>query len=195
MKNLIFAVVFLAVAFFVGTELHERAKDQDWLSSRKEQNSETHKPLPSKNRAPKSPSINDWEAPSYPARMELSNKEGQLLRVTLLGRDKTHIFFLRHGDNKEFRYAISHLDDASRKKVTYYPESPARTVKDENRKLHALHRQSLEEQVERISQRSLDIQKEYRSSHSKTERRTLMREYEALQRERLAFELEIDQYK
>lgn len=199
MTNLIGAIIFLVVAFFVGTELYERAKEQNWLgapSAKGEQYGPNgEKSLPSKGRVPKSPPIRDWESPSYPVRMELSNSGGQLLRVTLLGRDKTHIFFLRHGDDKEFRYAISDLDEGSRNKILVYPESRAREIKDQNRKLHALHVQSLEEEVGRIDQRSLTVRKAYKSTKSKTERRTLMREYEDLQKERLALEMEIEEYK
>ena len=201
MINLIGAVLFLVVAFFVGTELYERAKDQDLFgplsgivdfgsSSDDGQNG-----LPSKDSTPKSPSIRDWVAPTYPARMELVNSEGQPLRVTLLGHDRTHIFFLRHGDDKNFRFAIEDLDKASQEKVNNYPESPMSSTQQENRKLHALHAQSLELAIERIDQRLHAIRKEHKNCNSKTQRRTLMREYEELKQERLAFEFDVSQYK
>ncbi|MGC6455948.1 MAG: hypothetical protein ACON39_05320 [Coraliomargaritaceae bacterium] len=151
--------------------------------------------LSSQQNVPKSPSIRDWEAPSYPSRMELVNVEGQQLRVTLLGRDHTHIFFLRHDDDKKFRYKIEDLDIQSQEKVKKYPESPMSPRQQENRKLHALHAQSLEEEIDRIDQRLLSIRKEHKKSNSKTQRRTLMREYQELQQERLAFELEVSKYK
>lgn len=196
MKNLIGALLFLALAFYVGSELYERAKDKDWLSAPSGGGEKADlDSLPSKSNVPRSPSIRDWEAPAYPARMELSNTDGRQLRVTLLGRDRTHIYFLRHGDDEQFSYAIEDLDTASREKVSAYPESQMNHKQKESRKLHALHVRNLEEQIARINERSSAIKKEHRQSGSQTERRTLLREYEQLQQKRLAFEKEMEEYR
>lgn len=195
MKNLVGALLFLALAFYVGSELYERAKGKDWLGAPfGSREKSTRKSLPSKDSVPRSPSIRDWEAPAYPARMELSNADGRQLRVTLLGRDRTHIYFLRHGDDEQFSYAIEDLDTASREKVSAYPESQMNHKQKESRKLHALHVRNLEEQIARINERSSAIKKEHRQSGSQTERRTLLREYEQLQQKRLAFEKEMEEY-
>lgn len=195
MKNLIGALLFLALAFYVGTELYERAKDKDWLSApSRKGDAASFKKLPSKSNAPRSPSVQDWKAPSYPAKLELANADGKQLRVTLLGRDSTHIYFLRNGDEEEFRYPIQNLNEFSREKVMLYPESGMNKEQKESRKLHALYVKNLEERIAQIDVRLSAIEKEYKQSNSQTLRRTLMRQYEELKQERLAFELEIGEY-
>ena len=186
MKELIGALIFLALTFYVGTELYERAKDKDWLSA---PTSGSEVDIVT---VPKPPPVKDWEAPSYPAKLELYNKDGRGLRLNLLGRDSTHIYFLRFEDDREFSYSIEDLDEASRRKVRAFPES--KLDDKQNLKLHALHVQNLENKMRLIDERMSAVDKEYRISNSQTERRTLMREFEELEQEYLALENEIEEY-
>ena len=196
MKNLISAVFFLALAFFVGSELYQRAIEKNWLSgSFPGSQWVSGSVLATKDNLEKTPSLKDWEAPNYPVRIELRNREGRHLRVNLLGRDATHIYFLRHGDDEEFRYAISELNASSRKQILVYPQSRMNVQQKQSRKLHALHVGSLEAEIARIDERLSVINREHKVTKSKAERRTLMREYEGLKAKRLTFENEILEYK
>ena len=182
MKNLLGAAVFLAIAAIIGNKLYERARETDWLES---DSSEEEV-------------VASTVVLSYPDGVQLANREGRVLDVTLLGRSSSHVQFRRVGGGEPFVYSIDMLDSASQRLVRQYPESGIQNASDHlsrgEMSLVDNHVENLRNEIRKIDSRCDIIGKKYAASSSKTERRTLRNEYEELQKERVAFEEDIAEH-
>lgn len=183
MKNLLGAVVFLAIAALVGAKLYERAQDMDWVES-----------------DPSEAELAEGAVKRlrYPDDLELRNRDGRALEVTLIGRSQTHVQFRRAGDAQAFVYAIDQLDTASERLVRQYPETQIHNADKHLERgeldLAALQVENLRREIARIDEKCATIKKKHAASQSQTERRTLVNEFEELQRERVALEEDLSKY-
>ena len=65
----------------------------------------------------------DYIAPHFPREMTLTNKDGDVVEVTLIRRDEINAYFLKEGKAILESYKIAQLNFLSRCKVKLYPKS------------------------------------------------------------------------
>ncbi|MGB0415883.1 MAG: hypothetical protein ACPGKS_03435 [Coraliomargarita sp.] len=184
MKNLLGAALFLAIAAIVGGKLYERAKEMEWIDVDGSEDATFEGGA--------------TQQFSYPDTVQLSNRDGRVLQVTLMGRSRSHVQFRRAGDSQPFVYAIDQLDAASEKLVMSYPESglqnATRHLKSGEMELADIHIENLHKEIRRIDQKCELLRKKHSGSTSETERRTLQNEYEELEKQRIGFEEDLAEY-
>ena len=124
----------------------------------------------------------------YPAAVNIKNTVGREMMVTLLARSETHIQFARP-DSEEFVYPISSLDLAAQALISKYPNDGIKNavayMEQGSLKLGDLYVQQLEKRIREIDKKAEDLSRGYASSHGNTEKRTIRREVEKLQAERV----------
>jgi len=60
-------------------------------------------------------------AASYPLETELTNKEGKVIEVTIIGRTAKEVIFTRKGEDKEVTFPLAKLSKADRRRVGAMP--------------------------------------------------------------------------
>jgi hypothetical protein len=110
------------------------------------------------------------------------------MMVTLLGRSGTHIQFARQ-DSQEFVYPISSLDLAAQTLIGMYPnggiKNAAMYMDQGSLEIGDLYVQELEKRIRGIDKEVEDLSRGYASSNGNTEKRTIRREVEKLQAEKV----------
>lgn len=166
MRNLILSFVFLVICVFTGTHVFDNFINEG------------------KVKEAKAASL------AYPDELIITNHQGDAIEITLLGRSESHIQFARNPDRQVFVYALSELSSPSRQEVLKYPawglEETSQQVTGNS--LAQMHVQNLQKEIARIDAKCERLRADYKRSNSTTERRTIMREFEALQRERGTYE-------
>jgi len=174
MKNFLLSVIFLAAAAYIGYQLYNKADGLDWI---------------------KVGGLDDKQVYSYPAQLQIENKEGNQLSITLLGRSDRYIQFVRKSDGQSFVYPIDSLTQKSAEVVQKYPsegiKNPENYLKNGSMELGDVYVEQLREEISKIDRKLASMERKLLLTPSETEQRTLQREYEALQKERAEFELEI----
>ena len=131
---------------------------------------------------------------SYPAAVNIKNSVGREMMVTLLGRSGTHVQFARQ-DGEEFVYPISSLDLAAQTLISKYPNDGIKNavayMDKGSLKLGDLYVQELEKRIREIDKEVEDLSRGYASSNGNTEKRTIRREVEKLQAERVELQSKI----
>lgn len=132
----------------------------------------------------------------YPVDLELTNREGQALSVTLLARDSTHIQFKSKRTDTEFTYRIDQLNRASQKTVQLYPESSLQAVAQSGKSglpksTGDYYIEGIQNEIQKIDAKSQALEAQYNASKSKTERRTLKNELADLAVERAELEKDL----
>ena len=131
---------------------------------------------------------------SYPAAVNIKNAVGREMMVTLLGRSEMHIQFARQ-DGKKFVYPISSLDLAAQTLISKYPNDGIKNavayMDQGSLKLGDLYVQELEKRIREIDKEVEDLSRGYASSNGNTEKRTIRREVEKLQAERVDLQSKI----
>ena len=131
---------------------------------------------------------------SYPAAVNIKNAVGREMMVTLLGRSEMHIQFARQ-DGKKFVYPISSLDLAAQTLISKYPNDGIKNavayMDQGSLKLGDLYVQELEKRIREIDKEVEDLSRRYASSNGNTEKRTIRREVEKLQAERVDLQSKI----
>jgi len=131
---------------------------------------------------------------SYPAAVKIKNAVGREMMVTLLGRSEMHIQFARQ-DSQEFVYPISSLDLAAQTLISKYPNDGIKNavayMDHGSLKLGDLYVQELEKRIREIDKEVEDLSRGYASSNGNTEKRTIRREVEKLQAERVELQSKI----
>ena len=125
---------------------------------------------------------------NYPAAVNIKNSVGREMMVTLLGRSGTHVQFARQ-DGEEFVYPISSLDLAAQTLISNYPNDGIKNavayMDQGSLKLGDLYVQELEKRIREIDKKVEGLSRGYASSNGNTEKRTIRREVEKLQAERV----------
>ena len=131
---------------------------------------------------------------SYPAAVNIKNSVGREMMVTLLARSGTHIQFTRP-DGEEFVYPISSLDLAAQTLISKYPNDGIKNavayMDQGSLKLGDLYVQELEKRIREIDKKVEGLSRGYASSNGNTEKRTIRREVEKLQAERVDLQSKI----
>ena len=131
---------------------------------------------------------------SYPAAVNIKNSVGREMMVTLLARSGTHIQFTRP-DGEEFVYPISSLDLAAQTLISNYPNDGIKNavayMDQGSLKLGDLYVQELEKRIREIDKKVEGLSRGYASSNGNTEKRTIRREVEKLQAERVDLQSKI----
>ncbi len=131
---------------------------------------------------------------SYPAAVNIKNSVGREMMVTLLGRSGTHVQFARQ-DGEEFVYPISSLDLAAQTLISNYPNDGIKNavayMDQGSLKLGDLYVQELEKRIREIDKKVEGLSRGYASSNGNTEKRTIRREVEKLQAERVDLQSKI----
>ena len=131
---------------------------------------------------------------SYPAAVNIKNSVGREMMVTLLGRSGTHVQFARQ-DGEEFVYPISSLDLAAQTLISNYPNDGIKNavayMDQGSLKLGDLYVQELEKRIREIDKKVEGLSRGYASSNENTEKRTIRREVEKLQAERVDLQSKI----
>ena len=131
---------------------------------------------------------------SYPAAVNIKNAVGREMMVTLLGRSEMHIQFARQ-DGKKFVYPISSLDLAAQTLISKYPNDGIKNavayMDQGSLKLGDLYVQELEKRIREIDKKVEGLSRRYASSNGNTEKRTIRREVEKLQAERVDLQSKI----
>ena len=175
MRNLIISIIFLGIVGYLGTMLYNQAflsKDQDEQIE----------------------ALSGSHVYSYPAAVNIKNAVGREMMVTLLGRSEMHIQFARQ-DGKKFVYPISSLDLAAQTLISKYPNDGIKNavayMDQGSLKLGDLYVQELEKRIREIDKEVEDLSRGYASSNGNTEKRTIRREVEKLQAERVDLQSKI----
>ena len=162
MRKLIISIIFLGIVGYLASMLYDRA----FLSKAQD----------------------DGHVYSYPAAVKIKNAVGREMMVTLLGRSGTHIQFARP-DSQEFVYPISSLDLAAQTLISKYPNDGIKNVvinmDQGSLELGDLYVQQLKERIQGIDKEVENLSRGYASSNGNTEKRTIGREVEKLQAERV----------
>ena len=136
----------------------------------------------------------DGHVYSYPAAVNIKNAVGREMMVTLLGGSGTHIQFARQ-DSQEFVYPISSLDLAAQTLISKYPNDGIKNavayMDQGSLKLGDLYVQELEKRIREIDKKVEGLSRGYASSNGNTEKRTIRREVEKLQAERVDLQSKI----
>ena len=131
---------------------------------------------------------------SYPAAVKIKNAVGREMMVTLLGSSGTHVQFARQ-DGEEFVYPISSLDLAAQTLISKYPNDGIKNavayMDQGSLKLGDLYVQELEKRIREIDKKVEGLSRGYASSNGNTEKRTIRREVEKLQAERVDLQSKI----
>ena len=131
---------------------------------------------------------------NYPAAVNIKNSVGREMMVTLLGRSGTHVQFARQ-DGEEFVYPISSLDLAAQTLISKYPNDGIKNavayMDHGSLKLGDLYVQELEKRIREIDKKVEGLSRGYASSNGNTEKRTIRREVEKLQAERVDLQSKI----
>ena len=131
---------------------------------------------------------------SYPAAVNIKNSVGREMMVTLLARSGTHVQFARQ-DGEEFVYPISSLDLAAQTLISNYPNDGIKNavayMDQGSLKLGDLYVQELEKRIREIDKKVEGLSRGYASSNGNTEKRTIRREVEKLQAERVDLQSKI----
>jgi len=131
---------------------------------------------------------------NYPAAVNIKNSVGREMMVTLLGRSGTHVQFARQ-DGEEFVYPISSLDLAAQTLISNYPNDGIKNavayMDQGSLKLGDLYVQELEKRIREIDKKVEGLSRGYASSNGNTEKRTIRREVEKLQAERVDLQSKI----
>ena len=131
---------------------------------------------------------------SYPAAVNIKNSVGREMMVTLLARSGTHVQFTRP-DGEEFVYPISSLDLAAQTLISNYPNDGIKNavayMDQGSLKLGDLYVQELEKRIREIDKKVEGLSRGYASSNGNTEKRTIRREVEKLQAERVDLQSKI----
>ena len=131
---------------------------------------------------------------SYPAAVNIKNSVGREMMVTLLARSGTHVQFARP-DGEEFVYPISSLDLAAQTLISNYPNDGIKNavayMDQGSLKLGDLYVQELEKRIREIDKKVEGLSRGYASSNGNTEKRTIRREVEKLQAERVDLQSKI----
>jgi len=174
-RNLIISIIFLGIVGYLGTMLYNQAflsKDQDEQIE----------------------ALSGSHVYSYPAAVNIKNAVGREMMVTLLGRSEMHIQFARQ-DGKKFVYPISSLDLAAQTLISKYPNDGIKNavayMDQGSLKLGDLYVQELEKRIREIDKEVEDLSRRYASSNGNTEKRTIRREVEKLQAERVDLQSKI----
>ncbi|MGC6424915.1 MAG: hypothetical protein ACON4O_08020 [Lentimonas sp.] len=186
MKNLIAAVLFIGVAAYIGMLLYESWNGGDWLKSES---------TPVK----KAEVVEDVLAPdevafTYPDVIEVVNSDGRELTITLLARNSTYIQFERSDRSERFIYPISDLNALSRQVVMSYPEVAILELEepgDGDLKLTDAYIEQLELSIAKVDKEIALLKSRFQATDSDTSRRTIVREIEALTREKLQLQSKI----
>ncbi|ADE54729.1 hypothetical protein Caka_1710 [Coraliomargarita akajimensis DSM 45221] len=174
MRNLFLSLIFFGAAIYVGSILFDRFSASDANGAE-----ETLSPVGEGSDA----------ILSYPADLTLEHKDGRRIDVTLVGRSSDTIQFQRAGDGRMFEFPIADLTKRSQGDVRGFPVSGYTSTRASSgtesvSSVQALHEQNLKKRIAQIDAECVQLEQGYRASHSTVERRTLMRKYEDLQRER-----------
>ena len=174
MRNLFMSVIFLGIVGYLGSILYERA-----LLSEDEVVTEVVEGVY-----------------AYPASVVIKNAEGSEMMVTLLGRSGTHIQFSRE-DREEFVYPIDSLDSAAQALVRQYPNGGIKNAAVHMAKgsleVGDLYVQELEKRIREIDKEVADLSRKYGSSNGNTAKRTIRREVERLQAEKVELQGKISE--
>lgn len=177
MKNLLFAIIFIGLTVFLGYKLYEGGGSFDWFGGDKE---------------PEETNVRR----NFPDEIEIVRKDRSRLNVLLTARNATHIQFERLSDGAEFTYEIAGLDADTKKRVMQYPDSGLSNVVEVLRaggvSLDVAYIEQLREAISEIDAKIKDRKRRQSISQSKTERLTLKREIEDLERDRKELEAKIE---
>jgi hypothetical protein len=169
MRNLIISIIFLGIVGYLGSMLYDRA----FLSKAQDELVEAQ-------------AVGHVYA--YPSAVNIKNAAGLEMMVTLLGRSGSHIQFARQ-DSQEFVYPISSLDLAAQTLIGMYPNSgiknAAMYMDQGSLEIGDLYVQELEKRIRGIDKEVEDLSRGYASSNGNTEKRTIRREVEKLQAEKV----------
>lgn len=169
----------MGLTMYLGYELYERARTDDWFGGAEEEPVKVQGSL------------------SYPAVVEITSLQGRDLKVRLTGRNDVQIQFERLSDGETFVYEINDLSPDSRTLVREYDNvglSGTEALFREGKvTLESVHVEQLREAISRIDQKLEVLESRYSSSQSKTERRTIRREAEELLKEKKAYEVDIEE--
>ena len=92
----------------------------------------------------------------FPREMIVTNKDGDMLEITLIRRDEKNAYFHREGDQILHRYEIAQLNFLSRCKVKLYPRTSPKSTRTKDKKEDdpaQMHLNSMyEEHKERLEQ-------------------------------------------
>ena len=162
MRNLMISIIFLAIVGYFGSMLY----DQAFLSKAQA----------------------GGHAYAYPSAVNIKNAVGREMSVTLLGRSGTHIQFTRP-DGQEFVYPINSLDLDAQALVGKYPNDGIKnavvSMDNGSLELGDLYAQQLEKKIWGIDKEVEDLSRGYAISNGNTEKRTMDREMEKLQAEKM----------
>lgn len=105
----------------------------------------------------------------FPREMVVTNKDGDMLEITLIRRDQKNVYFRRDEDPILHSYEIVQLNFLSRCKVRLYPQSSPKSMRNKDKKRDdpaQMHLNSMyEEHKERLKQlRLLEIKLDSASS-------------------------------
>ena len=121
------------------------------------------------------------EAPTYPSRMQIQNKEGITLDIELLGRNEVQIRFKRTRDGSLHNYKIEQLDAASQAQIRKFPATGiqygANTLPSKGpTRTESLHIQNLQQEITKAQKTIEQLQYELAQTTSLSAQRTLEKE-------------------
>jgi len=176
MKNILFAVVLLCIAGYLGNTLYQKWQSGDWFNGSEED------PI-------------SFKAKKYPVQMLIESQDGRQIEIRLIARNAEYIQFERELDGERFVYPIDQLVAATRRQVLAYPDTgiinAGKHVADGGLDLDEAHIEQLREEISKVDKEIHSLSVKSTTSVSKTERRTIMRQIEDLNAQRLVLENKI----
>jgi hypothetical protein len=171
------SVIFLGIVGYLGTILYKKALGEDLTAEE----------------AGEAIVLN-----AYPGRIEIESLDGRVIEVTLLGRNQSYIQFLRDGDEQQFDYPMASLSPDSQTLVLSYPDvwinDQSTIIAEETTdSLEQIYVQNLKIEIGRIDENAELLRKRSGETQSKTDRRTIMRELQALRLQRAELTMKISE--
>jgi hypothetical protein len=166
------SVIFLGIVGYLGSVLYERAFATDG----------------------EVPLVEEVEVKyQYPVNMVLKNTDGSVIHAIVFGRSERHVQFTR--DGQEFVYPIDSLAEDVKVRLRKYPNVGIKNAAEHMAKgsleLGDLYVQELEKRVNQINDEIKDLSQRYAASVGNVEKRTIRREVEKLNAERVELQQKI----
>ena len=131
----------------------------------------------------------------YPENVVIKSADGREMMVTLLGRSASHIQFIREDDGQEFVYPINSLDLDAQALVSRYPnvgiQNGSEYLEKGSLEVSDLYLQEMEKSLRKIDEKIQDLSRAFAGCSGNTERRTLRREMERLEVEKVKLQRKI----
>ncbi|HAV14416.1 MAG TPA: hypothetical protein DCX06_13135 [Opitutae bacterium] len=120
----------------------------------------------------------------YPYSVSLTNMDGEVLNVNLLGRSSRMVQFKKTGDQMLYEYPISKLNVVSKVKLTFYPNKLVRkssSGSSSGSDVSEMHLQGMNDEMERYVEQMKLLRVKLKSKSNPVERGHVQHEIDLLQ--------------